>query len=80
MPVELLVDPLTIHVTVVDKNTGVARMIGTDSEEDSPEGDGVSGVTIYPVPVDNELFVKMDDTVGKDAVLSILTIQGAECL
>ena len=34
------------------------------------------GVTIYPVPVDNELFVKIDDTVGKDALLSILTIQG----
>ncbi len=51
-------------------------MIGTDSEEDSPEGDGVSGLTIYPVPVDNELFVKMNDTVGKDALLSILTVQG----
>ena len=33
-------------------------------------------VTIYPVPVDNELFVKMDDTVGQDALLTILTIQG----
>ncbi len=31
---------------------------------------------IFPVPVDNELFVKMDDTLGKDAVLNILTIQG----
>jgi hypothetical protein len=69
--------PLTIHLTVVEKNKGVAaRMIGTGPEEDSPEGDGVSGLTIYPVPVDNELFVKMNDTVGKDAVLSILTIQG----
>jgi hypothetical protein len=68
---------LTIHLTVVDKNSGVAaRMIGTDQEADDPEGDGVSGVTIYPVPVDNELFVRIDDNVGKDALISILTIQG----
>jgi len=69
--------PLTIHYTVVDKNKGaVARMIASGSEEESLQGDGVSDVTIYPVPVDNELFVKMDDTVGKDAILSIITIQG----
>ena len=28
------------------------------------------------MPVDNELFVKMDDAAGNDAMVSILTIQG----
>ena len=69
--------PLTIHYTVVDKNKGAAaRMIASGGEDDGLQGDGVSDVTIYPVPVDNELFVRMDDTVGKDAILSIVTVQG----
>ena len=67
--------PLTIHFTV-DKNNGAARMITTGSEEDSLVDDSASDLTIYPVPVENELFVKMDDTVGKDAMLSIITLQG----
>jgi len=58
---------LTIHFTVVHKNEAVAG--GMEEHQNSD-------LTIYPVPVDNELFVKMDDTTGNDAVLSILTMQG----
>jgi hypothetical protein len=34
------------------------------------------GVTIYPVPVDSELYIKIDDTVGKDPMITIRTIHG----
>jgi len=67
---------LTIHLTVADKNNSAARMITTGSEEYSPVVDEVTELTIYPVPVENELFVRMDDTVGKDAILSIQNLQG----
>lgn len=67
---------LTIHFTIVDKNDGASRMTATGREEDISANDGASDLAIYPVPVENELFVKMDDTIGKDAMLSILTIQG----
>jgi hypothetical protein len=67
---------LTIHLTVADKNNTSARMITTASEADSLAVEDVSELTIYPVPVENELFVKMDDAVGKDATLSILNLQG----
>jgi hypothetical protein len=66
---------LTIHFTVVDRNNDASR-IAAGWEEDIPLDDGASDLTIYPVPVENELFVKMDDTVGKDAMLSILNLQG----
>ena len=58
---------LTIHFSVVHKNEAVA--VGMEEHQNSD-------LTIYPVPVDDELFVKMDDTIGKGAVLSILTMQG----
>ena len=48
-------------------------MGATGLEEDGFQN---SDLTIYPVPVDNELFVKMDDSIGNDAVLTILTMQG----
>jgi hypothetical protein len=67
---------LAIHFTVADKNNNAARMITTGLEVDSLVDNGVAELTIYPVPVENELFVKMDDTVGKDAILSILNLQG----
>jgi hypothetical protein len=67
---------LTIHLTVTVKNNSAARMITTGSEEESPADESVSELTIYPVPVENELFVEMDDTVGKDAILSIINLQG----
>ena len=51
-------------------------MITTGSEEDNPVVDDVSELAIYPVPVENELFVTMDDTIGKDAILSIQNLQG----
>ena len=51
-------------------------MITTGSEEDSLVVEAVSELTIYPVPVENELFIKMDDAIGKDAMLSILNLQG----
>jgi len=65
---------LTIHFAVVDRSNAIAGRMGTVGLEE----DGVqnSDLIIYPVPVGDELFVKMDDTIGNDAVLSILTIQG----
>ncbi len=67
--------PLTIHFTIGDNNNSAARMLATTSEEDGSVVQ-TSGLTIYPVPVENELFVKMDDTIAKDAMLYIQTIQG----
>jgi hypothetical protein len=69
-------NPLTIHLTVTSKNNAVARMIIPGAEEESLADDGVSDLILHPVPVDDELFIKMDDTVGKDAVVSIRTLQG----
>ena len=72
----------TVTITLINsaarENKGAApkRMITMGSEEESLEGEGVSEFTIYPVPVEQELFVKMDDAIGKDAVLSIRTIYG----
>ena len=65
---------LTIQFTVVDNNDAIAGRMGTTGLEE----DGIknSDLIIYPVPVDNELFVRMDDTIGNDAVLTILTMQG----
>ncbi len=68
---------LTIHLTVVDKNKEVAaRMIGTDQEEDGFEGDGVSGLIIYPVPVDDELHVRIDDSADPEALVTICNVHG----
>ena len=68
---------ITVINSAVDKNKGDAsRTIATVSEEERLERDSESDLTLYPVPVEHELFVKMDDTVGKDAVLSIRTIHG----
>jgi hypothetical protein len=35
-----------------------------------------AGVTIFPVPVDHELYIKIDDTAGKDPMITIRTIHG----
>ena len=69
--------PLTIHLTVLYKNKGAtSRMIASGSEAESAEGNGISNLIIYPVPVDNELSVRATGKIGKDAVLCILTVQG----
>ena len=36
------------------------------NNESLPKAGESPGVTIFPVPVDNELHVKIDDTAGKD--------------
>ena len=70
---------LKISFKIVSEDTGASGQIVMNdrSNNESLLKVGESpDITIYPVPVDNELFVKMDDTVGKDAIMSILTIQG----
>ncbi|WP_276371885.1 T9SS type A sorting domain-containing protein [Chryseolinea sp. H1M3-3] len=68
---------LTIHVTVVDKNKeSVSSRIAGVGEEDSLQRDGISDVTIYPVPVDDELHVKIDDSADPEALVTIRNIHG----
>jgi hypothetical protein len=68
---------LTIHVTVVDKNKeSVSSRIAGVGGEDSLQGDGISDVTIYPVPVDNALHVRIDDEAAADALVTIRNIHG----
>jgi hypothetical protein len=70
---------LKISFKIVSENTispsqlAVNDKPNVESFRQASEG---ASVLIFPVPVGNELFVKLDDTLGKDAVLTILTIQG----
>jgi hypothetical protein len=67
---------LTLHVTVVDKNQGAVSSIAAGGEDDSIQRNGVPNVTIYPVPVDNELAVRIEDRAGAEALVTIRNIHG----
>ena len=71
--------PLKISFKIVSENTISPSQLAVNDQQNVEgfrQASESAGVLIFPVPVDNELFVKIDDTAGKDAVLNILTIQG----
>ena len=61
---------LSIHFRVVNERSEVARF-----GEGSADGQGMS-VSLYPVPVANELHVKIDDLPGGDPQITIHNIHG----
>lgn len=69
---------LTIHFRVVEEDVSSAYRLSTiDSEDESLlHAGGDQGVWAYPVPVDKELHVKMDDAAGQHAIVVITNIQG----
>jgi hypothetical protein len=68
---------LTIHFTVVSENVSAVsqRLSNEENEEIGRAGESLS-VFLYPVPVDDELHVKISDKVGSDAILTIRNSQG----
>jgi hypothetical protein len=62
----------TIAFSVVDKNI---VGIETPSNSETPATNGLD-VTLYPVPVGNELFVDIADQIGEGASLTIANIHG----
>lgn len=70
---------LTVHFKVVNENAATANRLVTSTglDEEPLFQEGPVGVSIYPVPVGNELNVKIDDVAaGKDAMLTIVNFQG----
>ncbi len=63
----------TIAFSVVNKNI-VA--IETPVNKDKGPAKDVLNVTLYPVPVGNELFVDIEDPIGDSASLTIVNIHG----
>lgn len=61
---------LSIHFKVVNEKSHIARF-----GEDSADGQGPS-VYLYPVPVANELHVRIDDLSGGDPQITIRSIHG----
>jgi hypothetical protein len=69
---------LTIHFRVVEENISSAYRLTTIGPEDESflQAGVDQGVWAYPVPVDKELHVKIDDAAGQHAILVITNIQG----
>lgn len=69
--------PLTIHFSVVEKNHAGDRRIATNGPDEKIRQEHiVPDVKLYPVPVDDELHVKIDDLAGGKAVVTIRNVQG----
>jgi hypothetical protein len=51
-------------------------MNNQSNDESLPKLVESPGVTIFPVPVDGELYIKIDDGAGKDPLITIRSIQG----
>jgi hypothetical protein len=69
----------TINFKIVSEDTGTSgQLVLNDlSNNESLLKIGESpGITIFPVPVDRELYIKIDDAAGKDPVITIRTIHG----
>lgn len=57
----------TLTITVI--NSGANNLIASNQEQSEE-------LSIYPVPVEDELHLKMNDNAGSDALLTIRSIQG----
>ncbi len=70
--------PLTIHFTVVNKTKSAVSREETPSSDDEilKVENETLGVSLYPVPVGNELNVKMEERADYEATLVILNAQG----
>lgn len=69
--------PLKIDFKVVSENIDSARQFAVNSNVETPsQQSDAAAVSVYPIPVETELRVKIDDQVGKDAILTIRNIQG----
>jgi hypothetical protein len=68
---------LTIHFTVVKENVStVSQRLSNEGNEEMGRAGELLSVFLYPVPVDDELHVKISDKVGSDAILTIRNSQG----
>jgi hypothetical protein len=70
---------LKIHFKVVSEDPALSSqrvMNNLSNDESLPKVGESPGVTIFPVPVDSELYIKIDDGAGKDPLITIRSIHG----
>jgi hypothetical protein len=71
--------PLKISFKVVSEDPGSSSplvMNGQSNGESLLRVGEDAGVTIFPVPVDSELYIKISDAAGNDPLITIRTIHG----